>query len=72
MNYEKAWKRLKESVEQAIEEGIVLGFNKDDGSNAKENGMYKTYERIRSLMNYLENAEEGTEEDAEEGHDDKN
>ena len=57
MDYEKAWNRLKDSVERAVEEGVILGFNKDDGSNAKENGMFRVYEIVLARMIYLENEE---------------
>ena len=54
MTYEDAWNEVKYNIDQAVEEGIMCGFNKDDGSNKMENGMFRVYERVKDKMERLE------------------
>ena len=54
MTYERAWYDLKYTIDRAVEEGVLCGFSKDDGSNKMENGMYRVYKRVQDKMEILE------------------
>lgn len=54
MTLQQAWDELKELMERGVQEGVMCCFNKDDGSNKKEHGMYLVYERVLDKMKRLE------------------
>ena len=54
MTYEQAWNELKDLMKRGVNDGIIYGFSKEDGSNAKEHGMFRSYERVLDKMNKLE------------------
>lgn len=55
MDYKKAWENLKNCVEEALDEGKELGFDKATPINCNENGMYEAYTIVYEEIKNREN-----------------
>lgn len=52
MDYKKMWENLKYFMEQALEEGVQCGYDKE--KRTYENGAFYAYTRTFEEMNRLE------------------
>lgn len=54
MDYEKAWKTVKDDLEIALDEGYECGYN---DPQSKEYGKFYAYQKTHDLMSRLEKEE---------------